>query len=197
MAEQDNKLVTVEETLPAELTEEQKEKIKQALKVESEELLVELSKTQDPQKNKDLTYLFQLNNSKKAMLRQNKINELMDNTVDKLTDRVDKHSDEIPTETLIKIATTAQGILDRNTLITTPNQEQNLIQINKHETTINVNQDVQEDKKLTSQQRKNIDSVVSKILGNVLRNSEAQPEEDVILDADVAEVKESEDGSEE
>ena len=197
MAEQDNKLVTVEETLPAELTEEQKEKIKQALKVESEELLVELSKTQDPQKNKDLTYLFQLNNSKKAMLRQNKINELMDNTVDKLTDRVDKHSDEIPTETLIKIATTAQGILDRNTLITTPNQEQNLIQINKHETTINVNQDVQEDKKLTSQQRKNIDSVVSKILGNVLRNSEAQPEEDVILDADVAEVKESKDGSEE
>ena len=197
MAEQDNKLVTVEETLPAELTEEQKEKIKQALKVESEELLVELSKTQDPQKNKDLTYLFQLNNSKKAMLRQNKINELMDNTVDKLTDRVDKHSDEIPTETLIKIATTAQGILDRNTLITTPNQEQNLIQINKHETTINVNQDVQEDKKLTSQQRKNIDSVVSKILGNVLRNSEAQPEEDVILDADVAEVKESEDGSKE
>ena len=197
MAEQDNKLVTVEETLPAELTEEQKEKIKQALKVESEELLVELSKTQDLQKNKDLTYLFQLNNSKKAMLRQNKINELMDNTVDKLTDRVDKHSDEIPTETLIKIATTAQGILDRNTLITTPNQEQNLIQINKHETTINVNQDVQEDKKLTSQQRKNIDSVVSKILGNVLRNSETQPEEDVILDADVAEVKESEDGSEE
>lgn len=197
MAEQDNKLVTVEETLPAELTEEQKEKIKQALKVESEELLVELSKTQDLQKNKDLTYLFQLNNSKKAMLRQNKINELMDNTVDKLTDRVDKHSDEIPTETLIKIATTAQGILDRNTLIATPNQEQNLIQINKHETTINVNQDTQDDKKLTSQQRKNIDSVVSKILGNVLRNSEAQPEEEVILDADVTEVKESKDGSEE
>ena len=197
MAEQDNKLVTVEESLPAELTEEQKEKIKQALKVESEELLVELSKTQDPQKNKDLTYLFQLNNSKKAMLRQNKINELMDNTVDKLTDRVEKYSDEIPTETLIKIATTAQGILDRNTLITTPSQEQNLIQINKHETTINVGQEAQEDKKLTSQQRKNIDSVVSKILGNVLRNSEAQPGEEVILDAEVAEAKESKDGPEE
>ncbi len=197
MADQDNELVTTEETLPAELTEEQKEKIKQALKVESEELLVELSKTQDPQKNKDLTYLFQLNNSKKAMLRQNKINELMDNTVDKLTDRVENHSDEIPTDTLIKIATTAQGILDRNTLIATPNQEQNLIQINKHETTINVNQEAPEDKKLTSQQRKNIDSVVSKILGNVLKNSEAQPEEEVILEADVTEVKESKDGSEE
>lgn len=197
MADQDNELVTTEETLPAELTEEQKEKIKQALKVESEELLVELSKTQDPQKNKDLTYLFQLNNSKKAMLRQNKINELMDNTVDKLTDRVENHSDEIPTDTLIKIATTAQGILDRNTLIATPNQEQNLIQINKHETTINVNQESSEDKKLTSQQRKNIDSVVSKILGNVLKNSEAQPEEEVILEADITEVKESKDGSEE
>ena len=197
MADQDNELVTTEETLPAELTEEQKEKIKQALKVESEELLVELSKTQDPQKNKDLTYLFQLNNSKKAMLRQNKINELMDNTVDKLTDRVENHSDEIPTDTLIKIATTAQGILDRNTLIATPNQEQNLIQINKHETTINVNQEAPEDKKLTSQQRKNIDSVVSKILGNVLKNSEAQPEEEVILEADITEVKESKDGSEE
>ena len=197
MAEQDNKLVTVEESLPAELTEEQKDRIKQALKVESEELLVELSKTQDPQKNKDLTYLFQLNNNKKAMLRQNKINELMDNTVDKLTDRVEKYSDEIPTETLIKIATTAQGILDRNTLITTPSQEQNLIQINKHETTINVNPEAQEDKKLTSQQRKNIDSVVSKILGNVLRNSEAQPGEEVILDAEVAEAKESKDGPEE
>ena len=197
MAEQDNKLVTVEESLPAELTEEQKERIKQALKVESEELLVELSKTQDPQKNKDLTYLFQLNNNKKAMLRQNKINELMDNTVDKLTDRVEKHSDEIPTETLIKIATTAQGILDRNTLITTPNQVKNLIQINKHETTINVNPETQEDKKLTSQQRKNIDSVVSKILGNVLKNSEAQPSEEVILDAEVTEAKESKDGSEE
>ena len=141
--------------------------------------------------------MFQLNNSKKAMLRQNKINELMDNTVDKLTDRVENHSDEIPTDTLIKIATTAQGILDRNTLIATPNQEQNLIQINKHETTINVNQEAPEDKKLTSQQRKNIDSVVSKILGNVLKNSEAQPEEEVILEADVTEVKESKDGSEE
>lgn len=197
MADQDNELVTTEETLPAELTEEQKEKIKQALKVESEELLVELSKTQDPQKNKDLTYLFQLNNSKKAMLRQNKINELMDNTVDKLTDRVENHSDEIPTDTLIKIATTAQGILDRNTLIATPNQEQNLIQINKHETTINVNQESPEDKKLTSQQRKNIDSVVSKILGNVLKSGDAQPEEEVILEADVTEIKESKDGSEE
>ena len=197
MADQDNELVTTEETLPAELTEEQKEKIKQALKVESEELLVELSKTQDPQKNKDLTYLFQLNNSKKAMLRQNKINELMDNTVDKLTDRVENHSDEIPTDTLIKIATTAQGILDRNTLIATPNQEQNLIQINKHETTINVNQESSEDKKLTSQQRKNIDSVVSKILGNVLKSSDVQPEEEVILEADVTEIKESKDGSEE
>lgn len=197
MADQDNELVTTEETLPAELTEEQKEKIKQALKVESEELLVELSKTQDPQKNKDLTYLFQLNNSKKAMLRQNKINELMDNTVDKLTDRVENHSDEIPTDTLIKIATTAQGILDRNTLIATPNQEQNLIQINKHETTINVNQESPEDKKLTSQQRKNIDSVVSKILGNVLKSGDVQPEEEVILEADVTEIKESKDGSEE
>ena len=57
MAEQDNELVTTGEALPAELTEEQKEKIKQALKVESEALLVEWSKTQDPQKNKDLTYL--------------------------------------------------------------------------------------------------------------------------------------------
>lgn len=197
MAEQDNELVTTGETLPAELTEEQKEKIKQALKVESEELLVELSKTQDPQKNKDLTYLFQLNNSKKAMLRQNKINELMDNTVDKLVDRVEKHSDEIPTETLIKIATTAQGIIDRNTLITAPSQEPNLIQINKHETTINVNQEASEDKVLTSQQRKNIDSVVSKILGNVLKNSEVNPKEEVVLEADVTEIKESQDGSEE
>ena len=196
MADKDNELVTTTETLPAELTEEQKEKIKQALNRESEELLVRLSETKNVQETKDLTYLFQLNNSKKAMLRQNKINDLMDNTIDKLTDRVENHSDEIPTDTLIKITTTAQGILEKNTATAVEGPEKNLITINKTETTINVNPEQNDEKKLTSQQRKNIDSVVSKILGGVIKINE-EPAEEVILEADVTEIKESEDGSKE
>lgn len=196
MAGKDNELVTTTETLPAELTEEQREKIKQALNQESEELLVRLSETKDVQETKDLTYLFMLNNSKKAMMRQNKINILVDNAVDELSDRVENHSDEIDNDTMIKILTTAQGILDKNTATAAQSHEKNLIQINKTETTINVNSDQNDEKKLTSQQRKNIDSVVSKILGGVIKVNE-EPAEEVILEADVTEIKEPEDGSKE
>ena len=196
MADKDNELVTTTETLPAELTEEQREKIKQALNQESEELLVRLSETKDIQETKDLTYLFMLNNSKKAMMRQNKINTLVDNAVDELSDRVENHSDEIDHDTMIKILTTAQGILDKNTATAAQSPEKNLIQINKTETTINVNSDQNDEKKLTSQQRKNIDSVVSKILGGVIKINE-EPAEEVILEADVTEIKEPEDGSKE
>lgn len=194
MADKDNELVTTTEALPVELTEEQREKIKQALNQESEELLVRLSKTKDVQETKDLTYLFMLNNSKKAMMRQNKINTLVDNAVDELSDRVENHSDEIDHDTMIKILTTAQGILDKNTATAAQSPEKNLIQINKTETTINVNSDQNDEKKLTSQQRKNIDSVVSKILGGVIKVNE-EPAEEVILEADVTEIKEPEDGS--
>ena len=196
MADKDNELVTTNETLPAELTEEQREKIKQALNQESEELLVRLSETKNVQEIKDLTYLFMLNNSKKAMMRQNKINALVDNSVDKLSDRVENHSDEIDNDTMIKILTTAQGILDKNTATAAQGPEKNLIQINKTETTINVNSEQNDEKKLTSQQRKNIDSVVSKILGGVIKVNE-EPAEEVILEADVTEIKEPEDGSKE
>jgi len=196
MADKDNELVTTTEALPAELTEEQREKIKQALNQESEELLVRLSETKNVQETKDLTYLFMLNNSKKAMMRQNKINTLVDNAVDELSDRVENHSDEIDNDTMIKILTTAQGILDKNTATAAQGPEKNLIQINKTETTINVNSEQNDEKKLTSQQRKNIDSVVSKILGGVIKVNE-EPAEEVILEADVTEIKEPEDGSKE
>lgn len=192
MTDKDNKtdLTTAdsqENLIPAELSEDQRLKLKQTLNNESSALLNELSTTSDIEKTRDLTYLFNINNSKKAMVRQDSLNDVMDELVDCFKDRVVNHRDEFDNDTLIKGMSTIQGIMDKNTTIAKADPEPtNLIQINKTETNITVSTDDSKPQ-LTIQQRKDIDAVLSKVMKKIIDTDNAESK---VIDAEIVETKE-------
>ena len=187
-----------EELVSTELTlAEQEQKNRELLKQESAELLKKISTEVDVEKAKDLTYLFNLNHNKKAMLRQDKLNDLMDTLVDNATDRWTNHPDEIDNETLIRAMTTVQGIMEKNAATATSNPEpKQLIQVQHNE--VNINSTEPSKPELTREQRKNVDSVISKILQNALGRSGIDPADaptesapvdtDDVIDADFEEL---------
>ena len=176
---------------------EQEAKNKELLKKESVELLNKISTEIDVEKTKDLTYLFNLNHNKKAMLRQNKLDDLMDNLVDNAADRWKNHPDEMDNDTMIKAMTTVQTIMEKNAAMAASNPEpKQLIQVQHNEVNINTEPTKPE---LTREQRKNVDSVVSKILQKALGrtgidvDTETTPaEESEVIEADFEEIKDGE-----
>lgn len=156
------------ELVPATLTKEQRE----ALKQESAQLLVKLTQETNIDKTRDLTYLFNVNHSKKAMLRQQKLDEIMDNVVDELGDRVEQHPEEFDTDTLIRTATTLQNIMEKNAMqVNTPVEQPPLIQVQKTDININTTEESAV-KGLNSTQRKNVNSFLSGLLNLKLPTEE-------------------------
>lgn len=156
------------ELVPATMTKEQRA----ALKQESAQLLTKLTQETNIDKTRDLTYLFNVNHSKKAMLRQQKLDEIMDNVVDELGDRVEQHPEEFDTDTLIKTATTLQNIMEKNAMqVNTPAEQPPLIQLQKTDININTTEESAA-KGLTSAQRKNVNSFISGLLNIKIPNAD-------------------------
>lgn len=153
---------------------------RELLKQESTELLNQLAAETNLEKTQDLTYLFNINHSKKALLRQETLDDTMDQVIGELSNRVKDNPDEFDTDMLLKTATTIQSIMEKNSMQVTNPEPKPLIQLNK--TDININQP-QEDsdpllKNLSAASRKN----VSAFMANLFKNAEeaeivASPEE--------------------
>lgn len=144
------------------------------LKQESQDIVSKLVVETDANKTKDLTYLFNQNQTKRTIARQNKLNDLQDLMVDNAIDRFTKRPDEIDNSTLLQGLKTVQDMIDRNQKqVSGTTEPQPMIQINQQNNEINVG----ESKPLTKESRDKLTKIVSAIMGaTATQTQETEPE---------------------
>jgi len=158
-----------------------------ALDKESVKLINELIAENDMDKVKDLTYLFNVNQNKKTLARNNKLNELMDSLTGEAMNRVNNRPDEITSTELFNMMKITQELMEKGQkqaagiTDTAP-----LIQINQQTNTVNT-----EGKSFTKESRNKIQNAVSDILKQFGVTPQQQTEETVV-DGDVIIAKEDE-----
>jgi hypothetical protein len=126
-------ITPVEDTaaLPAVSTKE--------LNVESLELLNQIIAERDEDKARDLTYLFNLNQNKKTMVRMDKLSGLQDDLVDQFVKRIAMRPDEISNKELMDGLRIVQDIIERGQRqVSGVDMPQPMIQVNQQNTSINV-----------------------------------------------------------
>lgn len=109
-----------------------------ALKTESLELINQIITATDPKLTKDLTYLFNINQNKKTMVRQNKLNDLLDIITDQAIQRFSEHPEEIANQELFTGLKTVQEMIEKSQKQVTGAAEAPLIQINQQNNEVNV-----------------------------------------------------------
>lgn len=83
------------------------------LNTESTELVKNIVEENDSKKVKDLTELFNLNQSKRNVIRVMKLNTLLDNVSDTMLDRFEKRKDEFTNKDLLEYMTVVQNAIDK------------------------------------------------------------------------------------
>lgn len=109
-----------------------------ALSAESLALINQIIAEADVQKTKDLTYLFNINQNKKTMVRMNKLNDLQDDLVEQFAKRISERPDEISNQELMQGLKVVQDMLERGQQQIQEVNEKPLIQINQQTNTVNV-----------------------------------------------------------
>lgn len=84
----------------------------------------------DPEKLKDLTVLFNLNQAKKNAIRILKLNAVLDKVSDQMLDRVDKKPGEFSNDDLVKYMNVVQGAIDKADKVVNQVNDTPMIQIN-------------------------------------------------------------------
>lgn len=109
------------------------------LNEESIALINQIIAETDEAKTKDLTYLFNLNQNKKTMVRMDKLSGLQDGLVDQFVKRISERPDEISNKELMDGLKIVQDIIERGQRqISEVDQPQPLIQINQQNNSVNV-----------------------------------------------------------
>ena len=109
------------------------------LNEESLALINQIIAETDEAKTKDLTYLFNLNQNKKTMVRMDKLSGLQDGLVDQFVKRISERPDEISNKELMDGLKIVQDIIERGQRqISETDQVQPLIQINQQNNSVNV-----------------------------------------------------------
>lgn len=108
------------------------------LDAESLSLLNKIIAEVDVEKTKDLTYLFNVNQNKKTMVRVNKLSELLDVITDQAIIRFTVRPDEISNKELIDGLKTVQDLVERGQKQVLGTAEAPLIQINQQTNEVKV-----------------------------------------------------------
>jgi hypothetical protein len=161
----------------------------ESLNKESMELINQIIAESDLEKSKDLTYLFNVNQNKKTLIRINKLSDLMDTMTQQALVRFTSKPDEISNKELMDGLKTIQDLIERGQKQAAGVQEQPvpLIQINQQTNSVNVGNDA---KTLNRDSRERVKNVVMDLLKGITSSSGAtvnlnQSEE--IIDAEVVE----------
>jgi len=159
----------------------------QALAAESLDLINKIIATTDPNLTKDLTYLFNVNQNKKTMGRQNKLNELLDIITDEAISRFSTHPEEIANQEVFQGLKTVADMIERGQKQINGANEAPLIQINQQKNEVNLGDGTQ----LPRASREKVKAFVlqalqmAKATGNIDIISEETPEEpDVVIEAE-------------
>jgi len=156
------------------------------LNEESLEILNQLIAAEDAEKTKDLTYLFNINQNKKTMVRIDKLSSLQDNLVGLLSKRVTERPDEMSNQEVMQALKIVQDIIERGTKQVVGQADTPLIQINQQTNSVNVGDNTADG--LSRESRDKVKRAIMSIIDNVKDATNAE-----VVDADPIIVNEDED----
>lgn len=148
------------------------------LNAESLDILNQIIAAEDIDKTKDLTYLFNINQNKKTMVRIDSLSTLQDKLVGLLSNRVTERPDEMSNQEVMQALKVVQDIIERGTKQITGQNEQPLIQINQQTNSVNVGDEAAG---LNRDSRDRVKRVIMGILDNVKDATDTNAE---IIEAD-------------
>lgn len=148
------------------------------LNAESLDILNQIIEAEDINKTKDLTYLFNINQNKKTMVRIDSLSNLQDKLVGLLSSRVTERPDEMSNQEVMQALKVVQDIIERGTKQITGQNEQPLIQINQQTNSVNVGDEAAG---LNRDSRDRVKRVIMGILDNVKDATDTNAE---IIEAD-------------
>ena len=134
------------------------------LNAESLNILNQIIAAEDIDKTKDLTYLFNVNQNKKTMVRIDSLSNLQDKLVGLLSNRVTERPDEMSNQEVMQALKVVQDIIERGTKQITGQNEQPLIQINQQTNSVNVGDEAAG---LNRDSRDKVKRAIMSILDNV------------------------------
>ena len=156
------------------------------LNAESLNILNQIIAAEDIDKTKDLTYLFNVNQNKKTMVRIDSLSNLQDKLVGLLSSRVTERPDEMSNQEVMQALKVVQDIIERGTKQITGQNEQPLIQINQQTNSVNVGDEAAG---LNRDSRDKVKRAIMSILDNVKDVTDTNAE---IIEADTTAVNEGE-----
>ena len=148
------------------------------LNAESLNILNQIIAAEDIDKTKDLTYLFNINQNKKTMVRIDSLSNLQDKLVGLLSNRVTERPDEMSNQEVMQALKVVQDIIERGTKQITGQNEQPLIQINQQTNSVNVGDEAAG---LNRDSRDKVKRAIMSILDNVKDVTDTNSE---IIEAD-------------
>lgn len=138
------------------------------LNQESLALLSQIIAENDEAKTRDLTYLFNINQNKKTMVRMDKLSGLQDGLVDQFVKRIAERPDEISNKELMDGLKIVQDIIERGQRqVSGVDQPLPLIQVNQQNTAINVGTDGTD---LNRESRERVKNAVLGLLSGLTAN---------------------------
>ena len=156
------------------------------LNAESLNILNQIIAAEDIDKTKDLTYLFNVNQNKKTMVRIDSLSNLQDKLVGLLSSRVTERPDEMSNQEVMQALKVVQDIIERGTKQITGQNEQPLIQINQQTNSVNVGDEAAG---LNRDSRDKVRRAIMSILDNVKGTTNTDTE---IIEADATAVNRGE-----
>ena len=148
------------------------------LNAESLNILNQIIAAEDIDKTKDLTYLFNINQNKKTMVRIDSLSNLQDKLVGLLSNRVTERPDEMSNQEVMQALKVVQDIIERGTKQITGQNDQPLIQINQQTNSVNVGDEAAG---LNRDSRDKVRRAIMSILDNVKDTTNTDTE---IIEAD-------------
>lgn len=163
------------------------------LEKDTQALVNDILNEKDPKKVKDLTYLFNIAQTKKSVLRAVNLNNLLDKVNDQMEERLTKRADQFSNKDLLDYMDKMTGALEKAQKQVQDVDPTPAIQINQQ----NINLG---DSGLSRESRQNVMDAVASILKRLneepLEESETT-EEEPVSDNDVEDTTYSQDGEEE
>ena len=159
------------------------------LNKESLELLNQIIAEVDIEKTKDLTYLFNLNQNKKTMVRVNKLSDLLDVVTEQALARFTTRPHEISNKELLDSLKTVQELIERSQKQVSGVSDTPLIQINQQTNSVNVGESAIAGG-LNRESRERVQKAVSALLKDLTANERIAP----VINADIIEVSEDQEG---
>jgi hypothetical protein len=158
------------------------------LNKESLELIGQIIAETDEQRAKDLTYLFNVNQNKKTMVRVNKLSDLLDTITDQALARFTARPDEISNKELFDGLKTVQDLIERGQKQVAGPVEAPLIQVNNQTNEVKFGAS---GSTLNRDSRERVKTAVLGLLDSIVASQANQPTSD-----DIVEVPAEEDGVE-